>query len=80
MTFQNSIGQATETSNPVALSERELEVVAWTSHGKTSKEIAVIMDLSDYTVKAHISRARFKLDCVNRAQLVGTALRLGLIP
>jgi DNA-binding CsgD family transcriptional regulator len=61
------------------LSGRELEVVRWTSQGKTSSEIGRILSLSDHTVNAYLTNAIRKLDCVNRTQLVAKALRLRLI-
>ncbi|WP_377296396.1 LuxR C-terminal-related transcriptional regulator [Rhizobium sp. SGZ-381] len=61
------------------LSIRELEVLRWTSQGKTSSEIARILSLSDHTVNAYLNKAIKKLDCVNRTQLVAKAIRLRLI-
>lgn len=66
-------------SLPGPLSARELEVVRWTSQGKTSVEIGRILSLSDHTVNAHMTNAIKKMDCVNRTQLVAKAIRLGLI-
>ncbi|MCY1668143.1 helix-turn-helix transcriptional regulator [Rhizobium sp. SL86] len=61
------------------LTARELEVVRWTSQGKTSAEIANILSLSDHTVNTYLNKAIKKLDCVNRTQLVAKAIRLRLI-
>jgi DNA-binding CsgD family transcriptional regulator len=61
------------------LSARELEVLRWTSQGKTSIEIGRILSLSDHTVNAYMTNAIKKLDCVNRTQLVAKAIRLKLI-
>lgn len=62
-----------------SLSAREVEVIRWTSQGKTSVEIAQILTLSDHTVNAYMTNAIRKLDCVNRTQLVAKAIRLKLI-
>lgn len=62
-----------------ALTARELEVVRWTSQGKTSVEIGNILSLSDHTINAYLTNAIRKLDCVNRTQLVAKAIRLKLI-
>ncbi len=62
-----------------ALTARELEVVRWTSQGKTSNEIGNILSLSDHTINAYLTNAIRKLDCVNRTQLVAKAIRLRLI-
>jgi DNA-binding CsgD family transcriptional regulator len=61
------------------LTVRELEVLRWTSQGKTSSEIASILSLSDHTINAYLNKAIKKLDCVNRTQLVAKAIRLRLI-
>jgi transcriptional regulator EpsA len=56
------------------LSAREVEVMGWVRMGKTNSEIALIMDLSTFTIKNHMRRIYKKLDVLNRAQAVG---RLG---
>lgn len=68
-----------QISTPNLLSARELEVLRWTSQGKTSIEIGQILSLSDHTVNAYMTNAIKKLDCVNRTQLVAKAIRLKLI-
>jgi DNA-binding CsgD family transcriptional regulator len=73
------IKQASRKQASGHLSVRELEVVKWTSQGKTSAEIGKILSLSDHTVNAYLTNAIRKLDCVNRTQLVAKALRLKLI-
>ncbi len=70
--------RAGATTNTM-LSARELEVLRWTSQGKTSVEIGQILSLSDHTVNAYMNNAIKKLDCVNRTQLVAKAIRLKLI-
>jgi DNA-binding CsgD family transcriptional regulator len=61
------------------LSDREIEIVRWTSEGKTSTEIAIILGLSSHTVNTYITTGMRKLGVVNRAQMVASALRRGLI-
>lgn len=61
------------------LTKRELEVIHWTSQGKTSAEIGQILSLSDHTINAYLNNAIRKLDCVNRTQLVAKSIRLKLI-
>ncbi len=61
------------------LSDREIDCLNWTAAGKTSAEIAGILDLSEHTVNHYLNRAARKLDTVNRTQAVAKALRLGLI-
>ncbi|WP_354669048.1 helix-turn-helix transcriptional regulator [Rhizobium sp. SSA_523] len=71
--------QQAEKTPHARLTCRELEVLRWTSQGKTSSEIAEILSLSEYTVTAYLNKAIKKLDCVNRTQLVAKAIRLQLI-
>ncbi|MDP2118287.1 MAG: LuxR C-terminal-related transcriptional regulator [Hoeflea sp.] len=61
------------------LNEREIQIVRWTSEGKTSAEIAIILGLSEHTVNSYIAAILRKLHVVNRAQMVASALRSGLI-
>jgi LuxR family transcriptional regulator len=61
------------------LSDREIQIVSWTSEGKTSSEIAIILGLSEHTVNSYIAAILRKLHVVNRAQMVASALRNGLI-
>jgi DNA-binding CsgD family transcriptional regulator len=68
-----------EMAAPRTLTKRELEVIRWTSQGKTSAEIGQILTLSDHTINAYMNNAIKKLDCVNRTQLVAKAIRFKLI-
>jgi len=54
--------------NDVRLSEREVETLTWAARGKTSAEIAVILDLTKRTVDFHIDNARNKLGVTTRIQ------------
>ncbi|WP_455272524.1 helix-turn-helix transcriptional regulator [Rhizobium herbae] len=64
---------------PAVLSRREIECLHWAAAGKTTTEMAKILDLSEYTVNHYLSRATRKLDSVNRVQTVAKAIRAGLI-
>lgn len=61
------------------LSPRELETLEWIAKGKDHKAIAVIIELSEHTVRAYMRSARLKLGCVNMAQTVAKAMQLKLI-
>lgn len=54
----------------IALNEREVEVLTWASRGKTSAEIAKILDLTKRTVDFHIDNARAKLGAATRTEAV----------
>jgi transcriptional regulator EpsA len=62
------------------LSARELEVMQWVRLGKTNSEIAMILNLSTFTVKNHMRRIYKKLDVLNRAQAVGNLDRMQSAP
>ncbi|KJS11457.1 MAG: hypothetical protein VR78_12915 [Hoeflea sp. BRH_c9] len=61
------------------LNDREIQIVIWTSEGKTSVEIAIILGLSEHTINSYIATVMRKLHVVNRVQMVASALRSGLI-
>jgi DNA-binding CsgD family transcriptional regulator len=63
----------------VQLSKREHECVSWTSQGKTSYEIGMILGLSENTINNYLVAASRKLGAVNRAHMVGKALRENII-
>jgi DNA-binding NarL/FixJ family response regulator len=52
----------------VDLNEREVETLTWAARGKTSAEIAKLLDLSKRTVDFHIENARTKLGVSTRIQ------------
>lgn len=61
------------------LTMREAEVVRWTSEGKTSAEIAIILGLSEHTVISHITSSARKLNAVNRVHMIAIAVRRGIV-
>ena len=61
------------------LTERERECLVWTSAGKTSNEIAGILNLSEHTVNHYLNNAARKLGAVNRTQAVAYAMRQGFV-
>jgi transcriptional regulator EpsA len=69
------VGTATEYENMNKnnhLSARELEIMDWVRKGKTNQEIAMILNISVFTVKNHLQRIFKKLDVMNRAQAVAS--------
>ena len=52
------------------LTERELEIIGWIAHGKTSRQIAEILVLSPYTVRKHVENILEKLDVRTRSAAV----------
>jgi two-component system, NarL family, response regulator NreC len=67
-------------TNPVdLLTSREREVLQMLAEGKTNKEIAVVLNLSVYTVDAHRGRIMEKLNLHSINELVRFAVRNGVI-
>lgn len=65
---------AVQGEEPIAsLTGREHEVLHWTSKGKGSWEIGLIVGISERTVKFHLQNIYRKLNVVNRAQAVAKA-------
>jgi two-component system response regulator NreC len=61
------------------LTSREREVLQMLAEGKTNKEIAVVLNLSVYTVDAHRGRIMEKLNLHSINEMVRFAVRNGLI-
>lgn len=65
--------------NRKILTKREEEVFSLLVKNKTTKEIAFALDISEKTVRNHISNAMQKLGVKGRAQAVVELIRLGNI-
>jgi transcriptional regulator EpsA len=59
-----------EAADLSGLSQREVEIMEWVRIGKTNFEVAMILNISAFTVKNHLQRIFRKLDASNRAQAV----------
>jgi LuxR family transcriptional regulator, regulator of acetate metabolism len=64
----------------VALSPREIDVLAAASLGSRNDEIAEALGLSALTVKSYLKSAMAKLDSHNRTEAVRLARRMGHLP
>jgi len=67
------------TTSAGDLTPRETEILRQLALGRSNKEIADALSISDETVKTHVGRVFAKLDAENRAQAVVQALKRGLI-
>lgn len=63
----------------VDLTERELEILRLIARGRSNREIAAELFLSEGTVKTHVNRIFRKLDLRDRTQAVVLAYETGLI-
>jgi DNA-binding NarL/FixJ family response regulator len=62
-----------------SLSGRELDVLRLLVGGKRNREIASSLDITEGTVKLHVSSILSKLGAVDRTEAVTVALQRGLI-
>jgi two-component system NarL family response regulator len=61
------------------LTERELEVLKQIVRGRSNREIAGALKISEATVKSHINNILSKLGVTDRTQAATTALQRGLV-
>jgi DNA-binding NarL/FixJ family response regulator len=61
------------------LSEREIEVLGLISKGKSNKEIADLIFVTENTVKMHVKKILLKLQANDRTQAVVIAIQRGLL-
>jgi DNA-binding NarL/FixJ family response regulator len=63
----------------IPLSPREMEILEFVTHGLSNKEIAIKLQISQQTVKNHMTAILKKLNVEDRTQAAVTALRLGWV-
>lgn len=71
--------QPVRTRLPAGLSAREAEVLRLVAAGKTNREIARELVLSERTVENHLTHIYGKIGVDNRASATGFAIRNGLV-
>ncbi|HSQ78541.1 MAG TPA: helix-turn-helix transcriptional regulator [Nitrospirota bacterium] len=62
-----------------ALTPREIDVLTWVKHGRNTSEIASILEISERTVKFHISNIIRKLNAENRVHALVIAIEQKLL-
>jgi DNA-binding NarL/FixJ family response regulator len=72
--------RAADRMSGEALSERELDVLRWLATGASNKTIAARLDLSENTVRSHISHILQKLNVQSRGEAIAVVLQQGLVP
>lgn len=70
---------AREGEADVALTQRELEVLALLAEGASNKLIARRLGISTHTAKYHVASLMEKLDAVSRTDAVAHAARIGVL-
>jgi DNA-binding CsgD family transcriptional regulator len=68
------------SAQPFGLSPRELEVLTILSEGRTDREIAERLFISQRTVHIHVRRVLAKLGATSRTQAASIAWRAGVLP
>jgi predicted ATPase/DNA-binding CsgD family transcriptional regulator len=63
---------------PAGLTRRELEVLRHVAHGRTNREIAEALSISEHTVVNHLSHIFGKIRVENRTTAAAYALRRGI--
>ncbi|HET7676362.1 MAG TPA: response regulator transcription factor, partial [Candidatus Limnocylindrales bacterium] len=71
---------AAAVADPFGLSPRESEVLAILAEGRTNREIAERLFISDRTVAVHVRNILAKLGVSGRVEATSVAIRLGLVP
>ena len=61
------------------LSQRERQVLKYLANGRSNKEIARILYISEHTAKAHVRSIMSKLNAGSRTEVTAIAIKLGLI-
>lgn len=70
--------EGSETQSP-RLSPRERECLLWAAEGKTAWECAVILGLSEQTVRCYLESARHKLGATSTTHAVAKAIKANLL-
>jgi two-component system, NarL family, response regulator len=65
--------------NDRELTAREMEVLRVLAVGKSNKEIGVVFNISEATVKVHVTHILEKLKVSGRTEAINVALRRGLV-
>jgi len=61
------------------LTPREMEVLRLVARGKSNKEIGVVLNISEATVKVHMTHILEKLEVTGRTEAIGVAVSRGLV-
>jgi two-component system NarL family response regulator len=62
-----------------SLTQREIEVLQLVAEGRSNKDIARRLDITEGTAKTHVKGILTKLDAISRTEAVAVAHRRGLV-
>lgn len=74
-----NVDDSTTSGNEGLLSARELEVLEHVATGRSNREIAEVLFVSENTIKKHLGNIFAKLEVSRRTQAVSKGRELGLI-
>ena len=79
--FEEVFSQTDETTDSLMtpLTARETEILRHVADGNTNRQIAALLDISEQTIKNHVSAILRKLNANDRAHAVTLAIRSGWI-
>lgn len=60
------------------LTQKEQEILGWCARGKTSAEMAIILNRSETTINFHIANLRVKFGVTSRHAAVLKAIKFGM--
>jgi DNA-binding NarL/FixJ family response regulator len=76
--FRRLVDQS-QGNAPAGLSEREARILGLVAQGKSNREIADLLSLSEQTIKNRLSAIFDKLKVANRTEAATYAIQQGLI-
>jgi len=79
LTHPDFLAPAAVLATASPLSAREHEVLTFLALGRSNKEIAAHMTISEHTVKFHLASIFQKLEASSRSEAVAQGLRRGLV-
>ena len=68
--FQKIYPKDLETINGIKFTWREIDIVAFMVHGKSTKKIASFLSISPRTVENHVRNIMMKIECNSREAIV----------
>ncbi len=77
--FQHSAVDTENSNFSLTLTQREREVLVLLTHGFSNAQIGTRLHLSPRTVEKYVSSLLRKTETSNRAELVGFAMKHGLV-
>lgn len=77
--FQELSWRSDNETSISPLTRRELEVITWVAKGQSNKKIAYELNISEQTVKNHLTSILEKLNATARTEAVVLAIKQGLI-